>query len=64
MKTSFRSALLICTVTAQNIPKEHQGVLQSCLLLAYLLNVLKWGVVGMTNPGLVMKEKILSTAAW
>lgn len=23
--SSFRSAMLVCTVTAQNIPKEHQG---------------------------------------
>lgn len=32
MKTSLRSALLICTETAHNIPEEHQTILSSpCL---------------------------------
>ena len=62
--SSFSSALLILTVTALNVPKEDQGVLQSCLLLACLLNVLIWRVVGVTSTCMVMKQSMLSAAAW
>lgn len=59
----FSSALLILTVTALNIPKEDQGVLQTCLL-ACLLNVLIWRVVGVMSTCMVMKQSMLSAAAW
>lgn len=61
--SSFGSALLILTVTALNIPKEDQGILQSCLLLACLLNALIRGVVGVTSTCMVMKQSMLSAAA-
>lgn len=44
-------------------PRGGPRYVAPCLLLAYLLNVLRWRVVGMTNTGLVMKQKMLSAAA-
>lgn len=53
--------------TLCNSTEDPRGAPRSIavlLLLAYLLNVVKWRVVGMTNAGVVMKEKLISAAAW